>query len=269
MRASEKQQDKLELLCKARQELIAQWLESMPGEQFVMAEKALLDRQLERLFGMHLMQLSALPAVSLFDKSPVNHCFSLDRPVLATELQKDSRSAGITDFEYLPLDQHSVDVAVIHHVLEFSADPHAILREAARVVRPDGQLIVVLFNPWSLLSAQQLLRRLFKKKSWLARPISAQKMSDWLRLLDFSVESIEYVWHTPAVKNARMLKALRKLDLPLAKMARPLGGATVLSVKKRNVTMTPVKKRWRKLTPGLAVPIMKPSTNAAMQANDD
>ncbi len=49
------------------------------------------------------------------------------------------------DMYRLPLDETSVDLAVLHMVLHYSDDPHEVIREAARVLRPDGRLLVVDF----------------------------------------------------------------------------------------------------------------------------
>ncbi len=49
------------------------------------------------------------------------------------------------DMYRLPLEDASVDLAVLHMVLHYSDDPHEVIREAARVLRPDGRLLVVDF----------------------------------------------------------------------------------------------------------------------------
>ena len=49
--------------------------------------------------------------------------------------------------EDLPLDDSSVDVAVLSLVLHFVVDPAAVIAEAARVLRPRGRLLVVDMLP--------------------------------------------------------------------------------------------------------------------------
>lgn len=45
----------------------------------------------------------------------------------------------------LPLDDASVDLAILHMVLHYSDDPAEVIREAGRVLRSDGRLIVIDF----------------------------------------------------------------------------------------------------------------------------
>jgi ArsR family transcriptional regulator len=49
------------------------------------------------------------------------------------------------DMYQLPLEDSSVDLAVLHMVLHYSDDPLEVIREAARVLRPRGRLLVVDF----------------------------------------------------------------------------------------------------------------------------
>ncbi len=59
------------------------------------------------------------------------------------------------DMYHLPLPDGSYDAATLHNVLHFADDPGAALREAARVLRPGGRLVVVDFAPHT----QEFLRR--------------------------------------------------------------------------------------------------------------
>jgi len=49
------------------------------------------------------------------------------------------------DMYQLPLEDASVDLAVLHMVMHYSDDPLEVIREAARVLRPRGRLLVVDF----------------------------------------------------------------------------------------------------------------------------
>ncbi len=41
----------------------------------------------------------------------------------------------------LPFAAASLDLVVLPHTLEFSADPHAVLREVERVLVPEGRVV--------------------------------------------------------------------------------------------------------------------------------
>lgn len=51
-------------------------------------------------------------------------------------------------FNALPLGDEQMDLVILHHVLDFCADPEAVIEEAARVLHPRGLLLVVVFDPW-------------------------------------------------------------------------------------------------------------------------
>ncbi|MCF6196794.1 MAG: metalloregulator ArsR/SmtB family transcription factor [Emcibacter sp.] len=66
------------------------------------------------------------------------------------------------DMYDLALADQSVDLILIHQVLHFADDPSAALREASRLLRPNGRVIVVDFAPHTLeyLRDEQAHRRL-------------------------------------------------------------------------------------------------------------
>ncbi|NBC31534.1 MAG: metalloregulator ArsR/SmtB family transcription factor [Alphaproteobacteria bacterium] len=77
------------------------------------------------------------------------------------------------DLYALPFGDAAFDVAVMHLVLHYLATPLAAIREAARVLRPDGRLVVADFAPHD---REQLRRE--HAHHWLG--FSDQQVEDWL-----------------------------------------------------------------------------------------
>ncbi|MGI9292337.1 MAG: class I SAM-dependent methyltransferase [Pseudomonadales bacterium] len=245
------------------QQRVVRWLASGPGKLFLRVEQSLLDKHLPRLFGVHLLQSSVLGSTDMCTASPVNHRF-----FAVTVDQKAGQRTTISELEQLPLENDSVDVIVLQHVLEFSDDPHAVLREMYRVLRPEGRIVVLVFNPWSMLGLQQRLLRRFRANAWRCHSIGGHRVTDWLQVLGFDVNSLDYCWYSPALSSDRLRNSMLKLEAPLHRVLRPLGGASIVVATKKSATLIPIRKRWRELRPGLAVPAMKPTTQAAMTRKD-
>jgi hypothetical protein len=75
---------------------------------------------------------------------------------------------------------------VMPHALEFTDDPHLMLREAWRVIRPEGQIVVSGFNPFSLFGTRRYFGR-GATPPWNGNFITVYRMKDWLSLLGFDV----------------------------------------------------------------------------------
>lgn len=82
--------------------------------------------------------------------------FDLSREMIAVARANLAR-AGVAnahvrhgDLFSLPVESGSADVVCIHQVLHFLAEPAAAVREAARLIRPGGRLIISDFAPHEL-----------------------------------------------------------------------------------------------------------------------
>lgn len=88
------------------------------------------------------------------------------------------------EFTQLPLAAESVDALILPHVLEFEPDRHQLLREAERVLKPEGRLHILGFNPLSVRGWWRPAGG--SRLHWGC--ISPGRVLDWLSLLQFTAE---------------------------------------------------------------------------------
>lgn len=87
----------------------------------------------------------------------------------------------------LPLQCDSVDMIILPHFLEFDPDCLGTMREVERVLKPEGMLVVVNFNPWSWRIRYEYLWERQKHEAWTGRFIGRTRVVDWLKLLNFEI----------------------------------------------------------------------------------
>lgn len=88
----------------------------------------------------------------------------------------------------LPIQTGSVDLVILPHMLEFDAQRFQTIREVERILKPEGELIIINFNPWNLWLRYQFLWDKKWSDSWRAHFISRSRVLDWLKLLNFQVK---------------------------------------------------------------------------------
>ncbi len=237
------------------------WFSRVPGREIAKQEVARLDRVLPNLFGYHLLQVGRLGDLDLLSKSRI-----LNRNIVELDgwdqgcdypLVRGSATA-------LPVESDSVDVVVLPHILEFEAQPHEALRESARVIVPDGHLLICGFNPWSMLGCWRYLKRRQQAVPWRGQFLALTRLRDWLALLGFDVLSQDACFFKPPFSNERLLKRLDFLDRIGSRMPAYFSGAYLLLARKRVTTLTPVRPRWRRPRRRLvSVGLVGPSTRVA------
>lgn len=224
------------------------WFDSDLGRYLRQEEERLLACLLPDLFGFHALQIGQVVPDNLLAASRIRHCCVVDEGLPTVP----GLSALRAKPEQLPFARDSLDLVFIHHGLDAVASPHALLREAARVLIPEGHLVIVGFNPWSLWGLWRLFRLPWAQLPWLRRPLAPQRLADWLTLLDFEVEGLESVCFVPPLMHAGLRRRLAWLEVLGRRYWSQAGAAYILLARKRVSCLTPVSMRRRRLYPAPA-----------------
>lgn len=215
------------------------WYEQPLGRLLATAEQTELDRILPDLFGYHLLQV-CFAAPSRFTASRILHC-----AVMAAGSQDAAMAATLRgDSAALPVTSYSLDALILHHVLEFAPDPRQVLREAERVLVPEGHVLILGFNPRSLWGLRGLLSRR-PLVPWCGRFLSAPRVKDWLNVLGFESVSCQPVLFHPPLERHGLLRHPQLMQRLSRYPWLFHGGAYILLARKKVMTLTPIKPRWR------------------------
>jgi len=76
------------------------------------------------------------------------------------------------DLAALPVDDQSLDAALLFLVLHYTADPAEILREVARVLKPEGRLLIVDMMPHDRMEFRQVMGHVWQG-------FAAEDLSRW------------------------------------------------------------------------------------------
>lgn len=225
------------------------WLATPPGQYLLAWERAQMAQAVSNVFGYHALQLG-LPELDALEANRMPHRW------LATQTQAEvrisPRVAFATNFFALPFPANSLDLVVLPHTLELTADPHGALREVERVLMPEGRVVICGLNPLSLWGFRQQrahwFHRLGDSSLFLPREgefIGYLRLRDWLRLLNLQIEEGHFGCYCPAFSSQQWLHRFNWMDKAGARWWPILGSAYFLVAVKRVHSMTllnPLKK---------------------------
>ena len=223
----------------------------------------LLKRILPNLFGYHLVQVGRLADADLLCGSRILH-----RAIV--EIDGEPCSSNYPCFlgkpEALPIASDSVDVLVLPHILEYITQAHHALREAQRILVPEGRLLVLGFNPWSWFGLWRFVPYRRGGAPWRGRFISLSRLKDWLALLGFDELTVKGHFFRPPFRNEGLMARLQLLETAGHQLWPYLCGAYLLVAKKRVTALTPLRPRWQPRRRLVAVGLAEPS--ARVQRRD-
>ena len=215
-----------------KQKMMADWWQSPLGQAVFSQEKNKLHSLSAYFHGYYQLQLgnkqSLLPPSS--------------RPSQQKIMAKAADVEGLN--ELLPFKCHSVDLLLLNHVLEFSSDPHQVLREAERVLVADGTIVLCSFNPWSLWGLRCLLSWQ-DQPPWQGKFYRQTRIKDWLALLNFEIIVTKNLLFSPPLRSAKWFNRFSFMERWGKRLWPFFAGVTILVATKRIIPLTPVTKYWR------------------------
>lgn len=216
---------------------IRAWFQSTLGEQVLDVEKAILEQLLSGVFGYHLLQISVQNA-PLYEASPIQHR-------VAMGIKKADQTPFIASATQLPLEDDSIDVVLLHHVLDFFQDRQQILREISRISRPMGHLVIIGFNPLSLWGLWKMFAVASGYPPWNASFIRAGRLMDWLNVLNFRIDQAHYCTHGLPVNRGFLKGSVPDYTRGISRKTNwPFGAIYVIVARKQVGAITPLRPQW-------------------------
>ena len=202
-----------------------------------MAEEGLLEQLLPGIFGYHLVQVSVQER-RLYQSSTIQNKFSIS-------VEKTVSSGVVAAPVSIPLASDSVDVILLHHLLDFTRPHQDVLRETSRITKPMGRVVIIGFNPLSSWGIWGALARGRGRAPWNGSFLWPSKLMDNLHLLGFKIDRTQYaIYGLPVVGwlgtvNDYSEGVGRRLNLPV-------GSVYVIVAQKQVSSIRPIRPIWRK-----------------------
>lgn len=216
------------------------WVQSARGQYVLRQQQALFDHAVGDVFGFNALQYG-MPEANLLACSRIPSKFYLDDlPLIKADGNQVQANA-----HQLPIVANSIDLFLLPHVLEFSQYPHEILREAERVLVPEGHLMITGFNPVSLWGGRKIIKSTMTDVQD-PKMLSLLRLKDWLALLGFEVTVGRMACYAPPFRTAALIDKFAFMDKAGDRWWPILGGMYFVVAKKRVVGMRLLKPKWRK-----------------------
>ena len=132
------------------------WFQSALGRSLLADQRHNIELKIQTLFGFHQAELAVSHRVPVGNPSSLGHKF-----YILPEWEQDlPDNTIISSSDEIALESDMVDLVIMHHSLDYSDNPHQTLREASRILKSGGHLMLIGFNPLSLWGGKKVLSSL-------------------------------------------------------------------------------------------------------------
>lgn len=232
-----------------------QWCATPAGETCTRLEEAALARAVGKVFGHYLVQIGAHFPTSYMQRAYVRRRF-----VVGPDYAGGEFSGARTEPERLPIESHSVDAVVLPHVLEFTTDPRAILREVDRVLIGDGKVFILTFNRLGPSGLKQTVMGSSRVPE-IGKPYRVDRVVDWLGVLGFETDAVYPLMFWPrGLNRVNLLHRLSHRGMPL------FSEVCLIVGRKRVAPLTPIRAERRPVR--ALSPVRLPQPAARTESDD-
>lgn len=252
---------------KDRRLTICDFLETPAGRILCAWEREKVGKTVEDCFGYRALQVG-MPEIDFLAGNRIAAHFCTvaesEKADCRTALKRTS-SLLYAEPEALPFASESFDLVVLPHALDFAGGPQGaqrVLREAARVLMPQGRLVLTAFNPSSLWGARQRLADAGIGAPFLpdaAAMVPLSRLRDWLSLLSLEIDRGAFGAYEPPCRKASGMRRWSWFNQAGDRWWPSLGAAVMLAAVKQTEGMKLVGSvafsKSRRLSGAGAVPL--------------
>lgn len=218
-------------------ELLNKWYNSKFGQAVLLAEQSELNKILTRFFGYYLLQLGEPCKKYFLAASPIrHHIYYTD-----SASKKTSSLSVCGPYNELPFQPESIDVILMPHLLEQSKAPQLILKEAIQAIIPEGQIIILGFNPFSLLGIQRILQYRNNIIPWAAYFYRAGLIRQWLLQLDCEIITSKVYSFNSSLEKEEKPKKSNILQQAVKISCSKFGSLYIIAAQKKVIGIQPIK----------------------------
>lgn len=241
----------------SRQGYLRRWYANYPGQLLAQAENRLLNQFLPALFGYYLLEYGNLKSIFTLKENRILNTLNV-----AEAGSNGSNPDGYLDYAQMPFSEAAVDAVFLPHIVEFAEDVDVVLLEAGRLLMPEGYLILLGFNPYSLLGLWQLAKRYFQKDERLGRFRAMSRLIKQLKAQDFKIVTAKTCFYRPPLASRSWLNRCVFLEM-LGRICWPdLGASYLIIAQKKVMPLSPIRVDWKTQVAQLGKQAVTPSTRS-------
>jgi len=225
----------------------SEWCQTSLGQSLFDAEQNAVGQFLPALKGDIAVQYGYAGTAPMLETSDMEHKFFLqvtENPQVGVDLSENTpgmQSLYANSEGFVPLASSSVDLCLLVHMLDFSDDPHQLLRDSKDILVSGGHLAILGFNPYSLWGGRKIFSR--KKAPWNSHNFSVYRVREWLSLLDFHISGGMMLYYSPPIQKKSLREQFIFMENAGDRWWPMLASAYLLIAQKRDPGMTVIDFR--------------------------